>query len=740
MSAAVPNLSQALRTANSGLLVNQRVIDTIAQNVANANTEGYSRKNVILENRSVDGVALGVQISEITRNIDEGLLKSFRLETSELNELTIQNDYFARMQDLFSSPEENDSLSHILSEFGEAVEELVMTPERSLEKAEVVRRAEDITSMLRDMTKGLQELRLQADQELSAIATSVNSIVNKVDELNDKIVINTASKNDTSDLKDQRDVKLNELAKYIDVRYFFRGDGDVVVYTASGKTLVETVPPTITHTSASSVSASTTHADGSLSGFYFGDTSLSTNDGTNEIRDGQAKGLIDIRDSIIPNLQSQLDDLAATLTKTVNQIHNRGVAFPGGQTYNGTRIFTEPTTQSIKLDPTGSVDDVKLALFDSSGDQSDTTTLNTIMTAAGFSARGTSNDWHISDVATTIQSWLRNNGASSATVATDSTTGKLNISLNTTSLNLAFRDETASSNGSTHSDAEIAYDSNGDGVIDETVSGFSNFFGLNDFFVDEQKDNIWETDVLASTFTGTATTLTFRDTSGAIGSLSIAANQTLTEIAAAINADNTISAKVTANVIPDGSGYRLRVSHDNGTNMQVTQANGNTFMTNTGLDVADVRISATINVRSDIILTPSLITTGAVQWDSARGVSGEYLMSAGDETIIKALAEQLNTNLTFKLSGGLASVASTFAQRAAEIVGNNAILADDNERDSKMQQALTDSLEHKQKSAAGVNLDEEMALLIVYEQAYAAAARCMTTVNNMFEALERIAA
>ena len=74
---------------------------------------------------------------------------------------------------------------------------------------------------------------------MSAIATSVNSIVNKVDELNDKIVINTASKNDTSDLKDQRDVKLNELAKYIDVRYFFRGDGDVVVYTASGKHLLK---------------------------------------------------------------------------------------------------------------------------------------------------------------------------------------------------------------------------------------------------------------------------------------------------------------------------------------------------------------------------------------------------------------------------------------------------------------------------------------------------------------------
>ena len=211
-------------------------------------------------------------------------------------------------------------------------------------------------------------------------------------------------------------------------------------------------------------------------------------------------------------------------------------------------------------------------------------------------------------------------------------------------------------------------------------------------------------------------------------------------IAAAINADNTISAKVTANVIPDGSGSRLRISHDNGTNMQVTQANSDTFMSTVGLDVADVRISATINVRSDILLTPSLISTGAVQWDSARGASGQYLMSAADETIVKAIAENLNTNITFKLAGGLTSVAATFAQRAAEIVGNNASLADNNERDSKMQQALTESLEHKQKSAAGVNLDEEMAMLIVFEQAYAAAARCMTTVNNMFEALEKIAA
>ena len=182
MSAAVPNLSQALRTANSGLLVNQRVIDTIAQNVANANTDGYSRKNVILENRSVDGVALGVKISEITRSVDEGLLKSVRLETSELHELTIKNDYFARMQDLFSSPEKNESLSHVIAQFAESIEELVMTPERSLEKAEVVKDylwANGLNNA-RIRTKGVGNLFPVSDSILGSLNSRVEIVLRAV--------------------------------------------------------------------------------------------------------------------------------------------------------------------------------------------------------------------------------------------------------------------------------------------------------------------------------------------------------------------------------------------------------------------------------------------------------------------------------------------------------------------------------------------------------------------------------
>lgn len=731
------SITQALRTAQSGLLVNQRVMDTIAQNVTNVNTEGYSRKIVTLENQALAGTGAGVKISSVSRSIDEGLLRSVRLETSELNQMSIQQDYWARMQDFFGAPGDNTSISHVLDEFTRSVETLVTTPERALEKTEVIRQAENVTLLLQDLSTNLQELRLQADQELSNIASRMNTLVSEIDQLNDDIVSNGTVSRDTTDLRDQRDARITELSELVDIRYFYRSDGDVAIFTSDGSTLVDTVPPTITHTSAAAVTPTTTHGEGDFGGFFIGDTGIAANDKTTEFRGGQVAGLIEMRDSVLPNLQSQLDQLAATLRDTVNELHNAGVAFPGAQSYDGTRTFIEPTTQAIQLDPTNSADDVSIILFDASGDESVHTTLNTIMTDAGFSARGTGNDWHINDIATTMQNWLRNNGAPSATVSTD-TSGKFNIAISNTSLNLSFRDETGSADGSTQASAEIAYDSNGDGFVDETVSGFSNFFGLNDFFVDNLTDNVWESDVQASSYVSAGGTLSFRDSTGLIGTLAVGTNSSLEAIAAAINADSTLSQTFTAGIIPDGSGERIRISHNNGSSFQLTDGNNETLLSGAGIGLADVRTSTVLEVRSDILTNPGAIATGSVQWDAARGSAGEYYMSTADETTIESIASALSGTTNFSVAGGLSNVSNTFSQRAAAIIATNASLANDNERDISSQRALQESLVFKQTSEAGVNLDEELANLIIFEQAFSASARVISTINDMFDALESI--
>ncbi|MEQ8322578.1 MAG: flagellar hook-associated protein FlgK [Rhodospirillales bacterium] len=731
-------LTLALRTAQSGLLANQQALDVTSRNISNVNTEGYSRKTVTFENSALVGAGSGVNISEIMRSVDEGLLKSFRLESSELNALTAQDTFWDRLQDLFGTPEANSSLSHTISDMVNAIESLVVSPNNALEHTEVVRRAEDVTEQLQQMSIAIQDLRLQADQKLNEIAIEINSLVGEIDTLNDDIIASGSVNRETSDLKDQRDIKVSRLSELIDIRYFSRSDGDLVVFTSNGRTLVDTVPPSISHSPASAVTPTTTHAEGDFGGFFIGSSENPANDATSDIRDGQAKGLIDIRDTVLPNLQSQLDELAARLRDSINQVHNRGVSFPGAQEYNGSRNFTEPTTQLIKLDPTGSADDVKIMLFDSTGDQSKVTTLNTIMTDAGFSARGTGNDWHISDIAATMQSWLRNNGAANATVST--TSGQFDIALNTTTLNLALRDETATANGSAQADAEIAYDSNGDGTTDETVSGFSNFFGLNDFFVDNLADNVWESGVLSSTYVSpnAAQTLTFRDSAGAIGTLTIAAGTSLDDLVTQISNDTTLSQKIVAAVVPDGSGVRLRFSHKNGASMQITQAAGNTFLSDTGVKIADVRSAGTISIRPDILTTPSKMSVGAPQWDSTLGVAGEYLMSVADETIAEAMANAMNGTTTFGVSGGLPNVSVSFAERAAAIVSTNASLASTHERNADAQRSLTESLEFQFESERGVNLDEEMANLIVFEQAFGASARIITTIQRMFDALERV--
>jgi flagellar hook-associated protein 1 FlgK len=213
----------------------------------------------------------------------------------------------------------------------------------------------------------------------------------------------------------------------------------------------------------------------------------------------------------------------------------------------------------------------------------------------------------------------------------------------------------------------------------------------------------------------------------------VAAGTSLADLASGIssNVEN-----VTASVVGDGVGKRLRFSHDEGSSMTITQSAGNTLLTTINLHVGDVAVSANLIVRSDIVSTPKLVTTGQPIWDSTLSASGEYYMSVGDETIAQLLAADFAGTTIFSQAGGLSSVTNTFAQYAAGIVADNASLASVNERNTESKRSLKDALQFKSDSVRGVNIDVEMADLIVFEQAFAAAARVISVIQNMMETLE----
>ena len=124
------DLTQALRSAHSGLIANQQALDVVARNVSNASTPGYSRKIVNLEQRTLAGSGAGVQSGTVTRHVDQGLVASLRLESGNQQASAAASSLLARVQDLFGTPESNGSLAHRLSDWQASVETLALAPVR----------------------------------------------------------------------------------------------------------------------------------------------------------------------------------------------------------------------------------------------------------------------------------------------------------------------------------------------------------------------------------------------------------------------------------------------------------------------------------------------------------------------------------------------------------------------------------------------------------------------------------
>lgn len=717
------NLTTALRAASSGLAVAQAAISTVSDNVSNVNTAGYSVKSVAQEQRVLSGAGAGVQISAITRSVDQGLLKSIRIENSLFGQLSAQEDYYSRLQDLFGSLGSETSIAHYLSDFEESIELLVASPTDAVAAYDVVANAENLTDKLNSMSASMQELREQADAEISDTVDTINDYLDQIQSLNEQIAVHKATGVDTTGLEDQRDLALDNVSQLIDITYYTRSNGEVSVMTGSGATLVGETAVHLSHSSVSNMQPGTTYDEGEIPGIYLATTPPT--DLTDDIAGGALKGLIDIRDSVIPDLQNEIDALATVLADTVNAVHNASISFPGATEMNGTTSFIDTSAQSLTY---GGDSDTRLILFDDDGNQVRTTTIRALL----GSDTGT-----IDEIADAINTWLGGDGTASAS------SGSLNISITGSDRALAIVDEADTDTLGADAEAAMLYfNADGDAATedsdlgvtgaDSVASGFADFFGLNDFFVTGAVPNVYESTVFTGSFSANAATLTFTDTSGTLGTVDIDAGASLTEIAAAVN---NADIGITAAVVADGSGYRLQFSNDTGKEMVVTQAAGNDLLNDLGLKVSDNGAADRISVNASLVDTPENIATAQVVWDDSLGTAGQYRVSEGNAAGITALAEALASNQSFETTGKIASTSKTLDQWATLVVSLNSTQAANHESRLATQGAIVDELVYTSDSIRGVNIDEEIAKLMVLQQAYSASGQVIATIQDMMDVL-----
>jgi flagellar hook-associated protein 1 FlgK len=344
------SLSLSLNTALTGLNVNQQSLAVLSQNIANANTAGYSRQLINQQSVSLDGMGSGVRIEDVTRRIDNYLNNAIKSQNSTVGMTGVLNDYAGRIQILFGQPGSSNSIDSYVNLFFNNIRSLAQTPEDTTLQRSTVNTAVTLAGQIQGLATSLQDLQYEADQDIARSVTQVNSDLKALHTVNESIVNARALGRDTADLEDQRDRLIKSVSESISLTTYNRENGAIHLVSSSGIPLLDenvyqlSYTPVVSSASFSNnaqlppISVQRLSPDGVPVGPTY-DLVSSGPVGTAKsfLGSGKLQGLVQMRDTQIPNIINELDMLASTLTNKFNEIHNMGSGFPGANSFTGTR-------------------------------------------------------------------------------------------------------------------------------------------------------------------------------------------------------------------------------------------------------------------------------------------------------------------------------------------------------------------------------------------------------------------
>ena len=723
------SMSAGFQTALSGMKVAQSQLDLVSRNIANVDTLGYTRKTAQQNTIVLAGFNAGVSMGNIERTVNEGLLKSYLSSNSTYGGVSVKSEYLSEMQTQLGTPEGENSIAANVSDLQSAFNSFSQEVNSASGRYNLLTNSQTMTNRLNSLSETIQKLRGDADLQIASDCESINNLLDTIDDLNERIVKYTVLDQDgVADLEDQRDQAIRELSGYIDVTYFKRENGEMVIQTTKGVMLLDKDPHYLSHNAVTQANPTTGYADGAITGIFVDGTDI-----TEKIAGGELQGLIEIRDETLSSLQSQLDELAGVLMDGINQAHNRGTAYPNTPSeLDGSRVFINPAEQQVQI----SNGDVRFIIFDANGKQVSTASLIGDM---GFNANGDT----VENMVQTINDWLTSPTGANLPQASASFDNEGRIVINTgdSTYSVSIVDESSSTLGSTQQDVTIKFDNNGDGVYDRSFEGFSNFVGLNNFFSTTQNESVYDSKVLSTNANlgiREKITIDFGSSENPdMGSISIYPSDTLESIVNKINSDPNLNENLRASLVPNGNGYMLRIDNMSGGQLEISEqpgAGGTTsgFLDRIGLQPSNVGLSGSISVREDIQITPGLIAGGSPSFNASSGI---YELNAAANNIANDMSQFFSENHSFAQAGSIASSSTTLANYASTFVGNIASGISDADNTLSYQQELLSSITTKEAEISGVDLDQELSQLIIYQKSYAACAQTFTASKEMLDIL-----
>ena len=311
-------IGQALSNALSGLTVAGRRASVVANNIANAQTEGYVVRSADVAEQTTAGVGAGATIAGISRTAAPALTAERRLADAEFAFDDAISSAIARIARALPQPESSQSLVSRVAAFENGLRTLAETPEDSIIQADASDAARVLAETLNGLSQQVQRERASADAAIAERVGDVNDALRRIESLNGAVARGAASDADVNALIDQRAQAIDVVNRNIPVRVVQRAGG-VDLVTPEGAFLLAGEARQLSFSPASLVTADAVYADGAgaLSGLSIDGVNL-TPGGATAPTGGALAGFFSVRDEQLPAISDALDAFAFDLASRYN--------------------------------------------------------------------------------------------------------------------------------------------------------------------------------------------------------------------------------------------------------------------------------------------------------------------------------------------------------------------------------------------------------------------------------------
>lgn len=695
----MPGLDTLLNMGRKALFADQAAIQVVGNNISNANTEGYSRQAVRMEdgiyvNYTPGQLGTGVDAKEVVRYFDEFVEEQYNAKMSEQERWSKLYENLQNVEAVLNESN-TEGINSALSDFFADWQKLSANPEDTSVRTALLGHASNLEKAIQSAGEDLKRVQDQIDDFVAEDVTGVNKILSDIAELNKQITINEETgRNNANTLRDQRSSLVRQLSEKMDINYIDNGLGNVTITTKAGQTLVDgqecfrialESPQVITDLTNGSayVDANGKSLQVNFEGngsyeytikFITGGTIDSTWDNT----DPQFNISIDGGKTWLKNEDGSTKAFSANTKEYSLTIPNSDIdiSFDAGTVSAGDSFLILP----------------KKSLFWYQTASSKVNITPQVM------ADGQDNDRRV--VGGSLAGYVN---------FRDNSVGEYVEKLDALAKSLAWEVNRIHSQGAGLQKFTSVVGSYGVNVTDAGLGTATSGLLFNDKLSDSDGN------VMVYVYDTNGVLVGSREL---FNDANFSASNTLEEVEAEFDEIGHLNASIVDKhlQISAESGYTFAFGSDS---CGLLAALG----INTFFDGSDARtLAINTNVQDNI----AFINSGHV--------NGAGEVNAGDNTMAAAIAalEKKDVDITTLADGTTSQTVSEYFSALVSKVGSD---VSNSKFNYEYQAALASDLKAKQESVSGVNLDEEMTSLIKYQHAYTAAAKLITTADSMMQVL-----